>query len=176
MGGKPPTPPPSTIVMPPQTAPQMFRTLIPQESFQDVAAFGKRLDQQILSLQKDRETEVGTSAELAERMRGRELQERASYAASLPGQFKDPGIMQVARDSEGRPLSKDSGTVNLQQGSDEAQKAAFTNVAQAKKAMQKATTQKGQTSASIVDPSAFDPEYAKRKGDIFKVTMPEDKA
>jgi len=66
--------------------------------------------------------------------------------------------------------------VNLQQGSDEAQKAALTNVDQAKKALQKATSQKGQTSASLVDPSVFDPEYAKRKNDIFKVTMPEDKA
>lgn len=176
MGSSPAPLPPPTIVMPTPTAPQLYRTLIPQESYQDVAAFGKRLDEQILSLQKDRETEVGTSAELAERMRGREAQERASYLASLPGQFKDPGIMEVARDNEGRPISKGSGTANLQQGSDEAQKAALTNVDQAKKALQKATSQKGQTSASLVDPSVFDPEYAKRKNDIFKVTMPEDKA
>ena len=62
MGSKPSPPPQPTIVMPTPTAPQMFRTLIPQESYQDVAAFGKRLDEQIFSLQKDRETEVGTSA------------------------------------------------------------------------------------------------------------------
>ena len=129
--------------MPTPTAPRLYRTIVPQESYQDVAAFGKRLDEQILALQKDRETEVGTSAELAERMRGRELQERASYLASLPGQFKDPGIMDVGRDSEGRPTSKGSSMMNMQQGSDEAQKAALTNVDQAKKALQKATSQRG---------------------------------
>ena len=174
MGGSPPPPPAPTIVMPTPTAPRLYRTIVPQESYQDVAAFGKRLDEQILALQKDRETEVGTSAELAERMRGRELQERASYLASLPGQFKDPGIMDVGRDSQGRPTSKGSSKINLQQGSDEAQKAALTNVDQAKKALQKATSQKGQKSASLVDPSKFDPEYAKRKNDVFKVILPDE--
>ena len=139
MGGSPPPPPPPTIVMPTPTAPRLYRTIVPQESYQDVAAFGKRLDEQILALQKDRETEVGTSAELAERMRGRELQERASYLASLPGQTKDPGILDVGRDKEGRPIGVSSRSINMQQGSDEARKAALTNVDQAKKALQKAT-------------------------------------
>ena len=174
MGGSPPPPPAPTIVMPTPTAPRLYRTIVPQESYQDVVDFGKRLDEQILALQKDRETEVGTSAELAERMRGRELQERASYLASLPGQFKDPGIMDVGRDSEGRPTSKGSSMMNMQQGSDEAKKAALTNVDQAKKALQKATSQRDQKSASLVDPSKFDPEYAKRNNDIFKVILPDE--
>ena len=174
MGGSPPPPPPPTIVMPTPTAPRLYRTLVPPESMRDVRDLGIRLDEQIAALQKDRETEVGTSAELAERMRGRELQERASYLASLPGQFKDPGIMDVGRDSEGRPTSKGSSMMNLQQGSDEARKAALTNVDQAKKALQKATSQRDQKSASLVDPSKFDPEYAKRKNDIFKVILPDE--
>ena len=173
MGGSPPPPPAPTIVMPTPTAPRLYRTIVPQESYQDVAAFGKRLDEQILALQKDRETEVGTSAELARRMREREAIEAASYADSLKG-FKDPGIMDVGRDSEGRPTSKGSSMMNMQQGSDEAKKAALTNVDQAKKALQKATSQKGQKSASLVDPSKFDPEYAKRDNDIFKVILPDE--
>ena len=170
----PPPPPPPTIVMPTPTAPRLYRTVVPKESYQDVAAFGKRLDEQILALQKSREIEVGTSAELAERMRGREAQERASYLASLPGQFKDPGIMDVGRDSQGRPTSKGSSMMNLQQGSDEARKVALTNVDQAKKALQKATSQRDQKSPDLVDPSKFDPEYAKRSQDIFKVILPEE--
>lgn len=171
MGSKPAPPPAPTIVMPTPTAPTLYRTMIPQESFQDVAALGKRLDEQIAGLQQARYQSVGTPAEIGERMRGREEQEKASYLASLPGQTKDPGLLQVGIDAQGRPTTKGSGAVQttMSAGQAEAVKTAGSNLAQAQEAFKKAKAQKGKADPSLVDPTKFDPEYAKRSIDVFKM-------
>lgn len=171
MGSKPAPPPAPTIVMPTPTAPTLYRTMIPQESFQDVAALAKRLDEQIAGLQQARYQSVGTPAEIGERMRGREEQEKASYLASLPGQTKDPGLLQVGTDVQGRPTTKGSGAVqtSMSAGQAEAVKTARSSLAQAQEAFKKAKAQKGKADPSLVDPTKFDPEYAKRSIDVFKM-------
>ena len=73
MGGSPPPPPPPTIVMPTPTAPRLYRTVVPKESYQDVAAFGKRLDEQILALQKARKIEEEYEAKVAAARSGAQL-------------------------------------------------------------------------------------------------------
>ena len=82
MGGSRPSAP--VTVMPAPTAPTFYQSLIPQESFEDTAAYLKRIQEETGKIQKQRYQEVGTPAELGVRMAGRRLQETSSYGASLP--------------------------------------------------------------------------------------------
>ena len=82
MGGSRPSAP--VTVMPAPTAPTFYQSLIPQESFEDTAAYLKRIQEETGKIQKQRYQEVGTPAELGARMAGRRLQEINSYGASLP--------------------------------------------------------------------------------------------
>lgn len=82
MGGSKPSAP--VTVMPAPTAPTFYQSLIPQESFEDTAAYLKRIQEETGKIQKQRYQEVGTPAELGARMAGRRLQEINSYGASLP--------------------------------------------------------------------------------------------
>jgi len=80
MGSKPSP----TVVMPPVTTPTFFKSVIPLESFEDVAEAKSRAEQETAKIQRQRYQEVGTPAELGARSAGRRSMEAASYLASLP--------------------------------------------------------------------------------------------
>ena len=82
MGGSKPTPP--TIIMPEESNPQAFQTIIPQMSYKDLAESMTRTEKEYNRLVDQRYDTVGTAAEMGKRNRGVEMQERASYLSSLP--------------------------------------------------------------------------------------------
>ena len=82
MGGSKPTPP--TIIMPEESNPQAFQTIIPQKSYKDLAESMNRTEREYNRLVDQRYDTVGTAAEMGKRNRGVEMQERASYLSSLP--------------------------------------------------------------------------------------------
>ena len=82
MGGSKPTPP--TIIMPEESNPQAFQTIIPQKSYKDLAESMRRTEKEINRLTAQRYDEVGTPAEIGAKQRAIEMQEAASYAFSLP--------------------------------------------------------------------------------------------
>jgi len=82
MGGSKPTPP--TIIMPEESNPQAFQTIIPQKSYKDLAESMNRTEREYNRLLDQRYDTVGTAAEMGKRSRGNEMQEQASYLSSLP--------------------------------------------------------------------------------------------
>ena len=82
MGGSKPTPP--TIIMPAESNPQAFQTIIPQKSYKDLAESMRRTEKEINRITAQRYDEVGTPAEIGAQQRAIEMQEAASYKASLP--------------------------------------------------------------------------------------------
>lgn len=86
MGGTPPTPP--QVVMPPETKPEYFQSVIPLESFQDAAGYLGRIENRLNQAIQERYRTTGTPAELAARGAGTRLQEVASYRSSLPSSDK----------------------------------------------------------------------------------------
>ena len=82
MVGSKPTPP--TIIMPEESNPQAFQTIIPQKSYKDLAESMRRTEKEINRLTAQRYDEVGTPAEIGAKQRAIEMQEAASYASSLP--------------------------------------------------------------------------------------------
>ena len=82
MGGSKPSPP--TIIMPEESNPQAFQTIIPQKSYKDLAEQMRRTEKEINRITAQRYDEVGTPAEIGAKQRAIEMQEAASYASSLP--------------------------------------------------------------------------------------------
>ena len=82
MGGSSPAPP--TIIMPEESNPQAFQTIIPQKSYKDLAESMRRTEKEINRITDQRYDEVGTPAEIGAKQRAIEMQEAASYASSLP--------------------------------------------------------------------------------------------
>ena len=82
MGGRKETPP--TIIMPAESAPQAFQTIVPQKSYKDMAESTLRTEKEINRLMGQRYNEVGTPEEIGARKKGVEMQAAASYLSSLP--------------------------------------------------------------------------------------------
>jgi len=80
MGSKPSP----TVVMPAPTTPTFYKSVIPLESFQDVAEAKARAEAETAKIQEQRYREVGTPAELGARQAGRRAVEAAGYLSSLP--------------------------------------------------------------------------------------------
>ena len=95
MGGSPPSPP--TVIMPPQTAPERYQSLIPQESFQDVAETMNRIEKETAKVQQQRYDETGTPADRGARQAKVRMNEAASYLASLPTSSPDTGFKTTPR-------------------------------------------------------------------------------
>ena len=96
MGGSKPTPP--TIIMPEESNPQAFQTIIPQKSYKDLAESMGRTEKEYNRLVDQRYDTVGTAQEMGARNRGVEMQERASYLSSLPrGGSPDEGFKETPR-------------------------------------------------------------------------------
>jgi hypothetical protein len=70
--------------MPAPTTPTFYKSVIPLESFEDVAEAKKRAEQETAKIQSQRYQEVGTPAEIGARAAGRRATEAAAYLASLP--------------------------------------------------------------------------------------------
>ena len=97
MGGSKPTPP--TIIMPEESNPQAFQTIIPQKSYKDLAESMNRTEREYNRLVDQRYDTVGTAAEMGKRNRGIEMQERASYLSSLPkGGSPDESFKETPRE------------------------------------------------------------------------------
>lgn len=85
MGGSRPSPPsPPAIVMPAPTAPTTYQSVVPIESYQDLAGQLRRIQEETGKIQQQRFTEVGTPEQIAARQRGIEAREAAAYLSSLP--------------------------------------------------------------------------------------------
>ena len=171
MGSKPAPMPAPVITMPANTAPMLTQTINPQVSYQNLAAAGKRLDEQISGFEKARELEGYDSASMGERNAALRLQEAASYLASLPGDPSktDRGFMPVYLDKDQRPTFTQPSRSGTAAPTDFAKKAAGERYDVMKKAFDAAKAQKakGTKDPSFVDPNAFDPEWAKVKDETF---------
>lgn len=84
MGSPAPSYSPPTVVMPAPTAPTTYQSVIPLESYQDLANYLRQIEGDTGEIVKQRYLEVGTPAELGARQAGRRVQEAASYLSSLP--------------------------------------------------------------------------------------------
>ena len=62
----------------------MFRSVVPLESYQDLAESMKRIEEETGKLQEQRYQEVGTPAELGARQAAGRVKEAAGYLASVP--------------------------------------------------------------------------------------------
>ena len=70
--------------MPAPTAPTTYRSMVPLESYQDLAESMKRIEEETAKTQEQRYQEVGTPPDLGARQAGRRVVEAAGYLASIP--------------------------------------------------------------------------------------------
>ena len=68
MGGSKPSAP--TVIMPAETKPQQFQSIIPEKSFKDLAEQMNRIETETGKIQDQRYDEVGTPAEIGARAKG----------------------------------------------------------------------------------------------------------
>ena len=87
MGGSKPSAP--TVIMPAETKPQQFQSVIPEKSFKDLAEQMNRIETETGKLQEQRYDEVGTPAEMGARTKGTNFKAAAAYLASLPSAMPD---------------------------------------------------------------------------------------
>ena len=95
MGGSKPSAP--TVIMPAETKPQQFQTIIPEKSFKDLAQQMGRIEAETGKIQEQRYDEVGTPAEIGARSKGRNVQSAAAYLASLPSAMADTSFQTTPR-------------------------------------------------------------------------------
>ena len=95
MGGSKPSAP--TVIMPAETKPQQFQTIIPEKSFKDLAQQMNRIETETGKIQEQRYDEVGTPAEIGARSKGREVRSAAAYLASLPSAMPDTSFQTTPR-------------------------------------------------------------------------------
>ena len=95
MGGSKPSAP--TVIMPAETKPQQFQTVIPEKSFKDLAQQMGRIEAETGKIQEQRYDEVGTPAEIGVRSKGRNVQSAAAYLASLPSAMADTSFQTTPR-------------------------------------------------------------------------------
>ena len=95
MGGSKPSAP--TVIMPAETKPQQFQTIIPEKSFKDLAEQMGRIETETGKIQEQRYDEVGTPAEIGARAKGRNVTSAAAYLASLPSAPPDTSFQTTPR-------------------------------------------------------------------------------
>ena len=197
MGGSRPTPP--TIIMPEESNPQAFQTIIPQKSYKDLAESMRRTEKEINRITAQRYDEVGTPAEIGAQQRAIEMQEAASYKASLPRggspdeRFKEtprpfpiksnrratfdtvPGSMTGfggTRRGTGSRRDFRSHPANLPQGA-----AALRRYSDSKKAYD-AALKKAKTTPRSFMPETVNPGFAQNKDDLYLpkvINAPDEK-
>ena len=78
--GRPSAP---TVIMPAETKPQQFQTIIPEKSFKDLAEQMGRIETETGKIQDQRYDEVGTPAEIGARSKSH-VTSAAAVQSSLP--------------------------------------------------------------------------------------------
>ena len=190
MGGSKPSPP--TIIMPEESNPQAFQTIIPQKSYKDLAESMGRTEKEYNRLVDQRYDTVGTAAEMGARDKGIQMQERASYLSSLPrGGSPDEGFKETPRafaiksnrrgtfDTVPGAMSGFGGTrpgtgagTTMGGGikNDPAKEAAAIRYEKSKEAYAKALNKAKTTPRSFM-PETKDPGFAQNKDDIYLPTQ-----
>mgnify|MGYP003343531689 CR=1 FL=1 len=82
MGGKP-APAAPTVVMPSPTAPTLFQSVVPLQSYKDLAETMKRYQEETGKIQEQRYQEVGTPAQIGALAASRRVQEEAARLRHL---------------------------------------------------------------------------------------------
>ena len=95
MGGSKPSAP--TVIMPAQTQPQQYQTIIPEKSFKDLAQQMNRIETETGKIQEQRYDEVGTPAEIGARSKGTNILAAAAYLSSLPKADTDSSFLSTPR-------------------------------------------------------------------------------
>ena len=111
MGGRKPSPP--TIIMPAQTKPQQFQTIIPEKSFKDLAEQMGRIETETGKIQDQRYDEVGTPAEIGARAKGTNMLAAAAYLSSLPKNTPDTSFQTTPRPFD---ITSTKNTFNQKEG------------------------------------------------------------
>ena len=93
-GGRPSAP---TVIMPAETQPQQFQSVIPEKSFKDLAQQMGRIETETGKIQDQRYDEVGTPAEIGARAKGTNMLAAASYLSSLPKALPDTSFQTTPR-------------------------------------------------------------------------------
>jgi hypothetical protein len=83
MGGSKPSAP--QVIMPAPAAPTVFQSIVPEQSYKDLAAQLGRYEEERGKIEKQKYAEVGTPAEIGARQRARDVKSEMAYMASLPG-------------------------------------------------------------------------------------------
>ena len=95
MGGSKPSAP--TVIMPAETKPQQFQSVIPEKSFKDLAEQMGRIEAETGKIQQQRYDEVGTPAEIGARSKGTNMLAAAAYLSSLPKAMPDTSFQTTPR-------------------------------------------------------------------------------
>ena len=95
MGGSKPSAP--TVIMPAETKPQQFQSVIPEKSFKDLAQQMGRIEKETGKNQDQRYDEVGTPAEIGARAKGTNMLAAAAYLSSLPKAMPDTSFQTTPR-------------------------------------------------------------------------------
>ena len=95
MGGSKPSAP--TVIMPAETKPQQFQSVIPEKSFKDLAEQMGRIEKETGKIQQQRYDEVGTPAEMGARSKGTNMLAAAAYLSSLPNKTPDTSFQTTPR-------------------------------------------------------------------------------
>ena len=111
MGGSRPSAP--TVIMPAETKPQQFQSVIPEKSFKDLAEQMNRIETETGKIQDQRYDEVGTPAEIGARSKGTNFKAAAAYLASLPSSMPDTSFQTTPRPFD---ITSTAGTFNQRAG------------------------------------------------------------
>ena len=111
MGGSRPSAP--TVIMPAETKPQQFQSVIPEKSFKDLAEQMNRIETETGKIQDQRYDEVGTPAEMGARSKGTNFKAAAAYLASLPSSMPDTSFRSTPRPFD---ITSTAGTFNQKAG------------------------------------------------------------
>ena len=95
MGGSKPSAP--TVIMPAETKPQQFQSVIPEKSFKDLAEQMGRIEKETGKIQDQRYDEVGTPAEMGARSKGTNMLAAADDLSSLPKNTPDSSFQTTPR-------------------------------------------------------------------------------
>jgi hypothetical protein len=95
MGGSSPSAP--TVIMPAETKPQQFQSVIPEKSFKDLAEQMGRIEKETGKIQQQRYDEVGTPAEMGAQSKGTNMLAAAAYLSSLPNKAPDTSFQTTPR-------------------------------------------------------------------------------
>ena len=127
MGGSKPSAP--TVIMPAETKPQQFQSVIPEKSFKDLAEQMNRIETETGKIQDQRYDEVGTPAEMGARSKGTNFKAAAAYLASLPSSMPDTSFQTTPRPFD---ITSTPGTFNQKAGQSASKTGAGTATARPK--------------------------------------------